>query len=542
MDRSAEDTNGGRSLKRQRVEDTNENDTQSSTSLPPEVLGNIMNFLDYKTVLSCAATSKSFLHAMQLVRVLHIDKSSQLNALYSRYRDVRVINISSLLCREGDIMMVDNETVLKVIPFLSHFPKLEKVFLGGKDEHGKKFGVGDVMDTRYSFHTTGVQCISNLILQISYAYQSNFLPKSLLVLGIRCPTCCIANSNREGDSTCPCCQLACKTWPLEHVINFNNKGSSRWRKEMFEQRRPNTLDVCLTRDQLETIVKGRSGGEEMICPERRLLHLLGNGVLHTIRSDDDGSSFYIVQFSQIGVDRLKEEVTKLNGKQLSKEDVTKAIMNSFSIYGAPTPPKSRCYLGGGTSLALKERIGLPVLNEALVANNTNLPYLIKVLKIEGLLLKISQDCLWLLSQILNQQGNTVAVQQIVDSGLLPQIVNQHLNERNAVHLKLSSSIIDLIVKNGTIAVTETLVELGLVQKFVHLLSKQQGVFASYSISVLTRIANKSTSLRDIVLNADLVVPLTTLSEKKSVEIPRAVAILICKLCRGKPSPDFASGK
>jgi len=101
MDTATENMNGGRSLKRRRVEDTNENNTQTA-SLPPEVLGNIMNFLDYTTVLSCAATSKSFLHAMPLITTLHIDKSSQINALYSRYRDVTVINICSLVYMESE--------------------------------------------------------------------------------------------------------------------------------------------------------------------------------------------------------------------------------------------------------------------------------------------------------------------------------------------------------------------------------------------------------------------------------------------------------
>ena len=143
MDTATENMNGGRSLKRRRIEDDgtlatdndiNENITQTA-SLPPEVLGNIMNFLDYKSVLSCAATSKSFLHAMPFITTLHIDKSSQLNALSSRYRDVTVVNIYSLFRVEGEgnntRIIVDAETVMKAVLFLSRFTKLEKVFFGG---------------------------------------------------------------------------------------------------------------------------------------------------------------------------------------------------------------------------------------------------------------------------------------------------------------------------------------------------------------------------------------------------------------------------
>ena len=561
MDGSAEDTNGGRSLKRRRIEE--ENATQTSTSLPSEVLGNIMNFLDYKTVLSCAATSKSLLHAMSLITTLHIDKSSQLNALSSRYRDVTVINICSLLSMEeveGDnpntTLKVDNETVMKVVLFLSRFPKLKKVFLGGKDNDGLKFGVIELTGRRYALLQEERHFISNLMNQLSYAFQSNFLPSRLLVLGIRCPLCCVIDNNRgapvgaaaggEGNSSCPSCQLACKTWPLEHVIKFNNKGSSRWNKGIFEQRRPNTLDVCLTRDQIETIVKGRSGVEEMLCPERRLLHLLGNGRLHIIRSDDDGSPFYIVQFSQKDVDKLKEEVTKLNGKQLSQEDVTNAIMKSFSIDGAPTPPKSRCYLGRQSSRKIN-KIGLPVLNGTLVTNNINLPHIIKVVKVEEgpRLLEMQRDCLYLLNQILQQQGNVVAVQHVIDSELMPNIVNIHLNEK---HMKIASAIIGYIVETGPATVIDSVIELGVIPKLVHLLVQNQNAGSNNDISAalfimksVELIAQRSTLLRDIVLTKELSLPLKTMMEKsenRTTDIPRLVASLICTLCRGDPKPDF----
>lgn len=356
------------------------------------------------------------------------------------------------------------------------------------------------------------------------------------MLGIRCPNIFIANSVREGDSSCPCCQLACKTWPLEYVINFNNKGSSRRMKDMFGQRRLNTLDVCLTRDQLETIVKGRSGGEEMLCPERRLLHLLGNGRLHIIRSDDDGSLFHVVQFNQKDADKLKEEVTKLN-KQLSKEDVTKAIMNSFSINGGTIPPKSRCYIGRG-SIQKLNKIGLYVLDRALVANNKNLPHIIKVLKIEGPKLQMKRDCLGLLSRILRKEG-VLASQHVVNSGIVPLIITKYLNVNN---VRTTSTVIDYIVETGPATVIDMMIELKVVPKLVQILveriENQTELFSLNIIHALARMAQRSTSLRDIVLKADLVVPLTTLSEKKSAEISRDVAYLICALCQGDPKPDF----
>ena len=105
---------------------TNNND-DDTTILPPECWAGIMNYLDYDSVLSCAATSKMILRdAMPLVTSLHIEKSSQLNGLSARFRDVQVLNILSLVhVREGnrDNMKVDDNTVMSLVPFLLHFRK-----------------------------------------------------------------------------------------------------------------------------------------------------------------------------------------------------------------------------------------------------------------------------------------------------------------------------------------------------------------------------------------------------------------------------------
>mmetsp|Transcript_31281 Transcript_31281/g.65902 ORF Transcript_31281/g.65902 Transcript_31281/m.65902 type:complete len:367 (+) Transcript_31281:211-1311(+) len=314
-----------------------------ASTLPPEVWATVMNYLDYQSVLSCAATSKTILHdAMPLVTTLHIDKSSQLNALASRFRDVREINIFSLLRQENANIKVDCNTVMKTTLFLSRFSKLEKVFLGGRDSSGETIGYGepghiwdDVQDKKL---------VMNLMDQLSKAFQCNFLPKSLLVLGLRCPRC---YHGAQGNSTCPSCQLACKNWPLEHVINFNNEGSSQWTKREFACCRPNCLDVCLTRDQIESIIEARPGGHELLRSESRLLDLLGQGKLHEIHSDE-GTPFYVVQFFTEDFDYMERyiKVADLDMNELAREDVAKALMRSFAKDDLDRiPPKSRCYLG-----------------------------------------------------------------------------------------------------------------------------------------------------------------------------------------------------
>lgn len=93
-------------------------------------------------MLACSAVCRSLLHdTMPLLKTLRIDKASEINyTVASRFRDVREIQINSLLClnthEEGTIheftdVGVDDETKMRLLPYLSRFDKLETVFFGG---------------------------------------------------------------------------------------------------------------------------------------------------------------------------------------------------------------------------------------------------------------------------------------------------------------------------------------------------------------------------------------------------------------------------
>ena len=73
-------------------------------ALPPELWARVINFLNYRSVLSCAATSRMLLRdAMPLVTDLHVRSSYEMNVnVASRFRDVRKVmpaNCSLLLLR-----------------------------------------------------------------------------------------------------------------------------------------------------------------------------------------------------------------------------------------------------------------------------------------------------------------------------------------------------------------------------------------------------------------------------------------------------------
>ena len=116
--------------------------SSSACLLSPDIWALVMDFLPYESVLQTAAVSKSMLHeVMPLVTMLHINKSSQLYAgsIASRYNNVRDIYIYSLIeyhptDQWEDPSDIDEDTAERVVPFLSSFPKLERVFLGGQND------------------------------------------------------------------------------------------------------------------------------------------------------------------------------------------------------------------------------------------------------------------------------------------------------------------------------------------------------------------------------------------------------------------------
>ena len=91
--------------------------------------------LPYETILSCAATCKSFLHdTMPLLKKLHIDTSYQMDLrVAARYRDIREIRINSLIIERpvGGIksIEIDFEGSVRMVPFLSRFTQVRTTYI-----------------------------------------------------------------------------------------------------------------------------------------------------------------------------------------------------------------------------------------------------------------------------------------------------------------------------------------------------------------------------------------------------------------------------
>ena len=139
-----------------------------------------------------------------------------------------------------------------------------------------------------------MQKVHTLIDLVSGSFRSaGGLLKSVQVMGLRCPYSGKVDNN-ENESECEVCKRACRSFPLDQVVKFDNEGSSAGSVSLFSCKKTPCLDVCLSRSVIESIVEERPGGKDILRSNARLLHLLGRGSSDEIRSDD-GQSLFIVR-------------------------------------------------------------------------------------------------------------------------------------------------------------------------------------------------------------------------------------------------------
>ncbi len=73
----------------------------------------------------------------------------------------------------------------------------------------------------------------------------------------------------------------------------------------FYSKRLYTLDVCLARSQIESIIEARPGGKAPLRSDERLFSLLGRGTRYVIHSDDGCRSLFAVECSKRELDELR---------------------------------------------------------------------------------------------------------------------------------------------------------------------------------------------------------------------------------------------
>lgn len=183
--------------------------------------------------------------------------ASQLHASVGRrFKQVQRVFIYSLVQEiiESEVgdedddqeCLVDFDTSMRAIPFLSTFYNLQTVYFGGcGHEDGKFYPVIPYHRLMTNYHCTRND-LSRLIDMISFGYQCGTLPTTLQVKGLYCP-----RIGEHLDEACEYCVRACACWPVQSVVEFEHDGSSSL---MTSAGKFHSLDVCVGRNELVSLL------------------------------------------------------------------------------------------------------------------------------------------------------------------------------------------------------------------------------------------------------------------------------------------------
>eukprot|EP00562_Extubocellulus_spinifer_P035389 CAMPEP_0178697120 /NCGR_PEP_ID=MMETSP0699-20121125/9782_1 /TAXON_ID=265572 /ORGANISM="Extubocellulus spinifer, Strain CCMP396" /LENGTH=449 /DNA_ID=CAMNT_0020342989 /DNA_START=103 /DNA_END=1449 /DNA_ORIENTATION=+ len=367
-----------------------------TAGLPPELWAIACEFLPYRDVLTTAAVSRAMLRdVMPSVKMLHIAHTAELHVgPTSRFHDVEEVYVYCMLKplpRDGGNanadpddgplkpLTVDGDSAGRIVPFLCRFPKLERAFLGGQITGYDPVGfVSDLIDydrddeQGTSTSAGSLALMNHIITAVSGAYRCGALSEKVWISGLSCPRTGVQERRRmqalitlgmidpDQGEKCPVCIQACRSFPVQSVIDFECEGSST---AAYAQQsgRICSLDVCLPRDVVETIIAQRPGGKDFLSSPNRILQLLSRGSRHVL-CNDDGRAFYVVKFGEVPgeLEALQEAIEKIGLDRLKRQEVVDAIMRSFAEDDRdPIPPIEQCYLAKSSFDALKS-YGLPI--------------------------------------------------------------------------------------------------------------------------------------------------------------------------------------
>ena len=206
--------------------------SDNETYLPAEMWASVMGYLDFPSVLSMTATSRTMNDAAPLVSELHITKSCQLHgSVGRRFKEVDSVYIYSLTQireleedRDPDDedsahAEIDFETSVRAVPFMYTFTNLKRVYFGGINTVSELYRVVPfhdvIMDAELS-----ERHFSRLIDSISAGFRCGVLPPILEVSGLFCTRIWQSDNRADDHDPCNVCSRACQSFPIKTVAAF----------------------------------------------------------------------------------------------------------------------------------------------------------------------------------------------------------------------------------------------------------------------------------------------------------------------------------
>ena len=303
------------------------------------------------------------------------------------------------------------------------------MFFGGKVE----LDLSDVFTSAGYYHGENYNRMKALLDSIAAGYRCGVLNNNVHIYGLSCP-----GSIDHQNVDCETCQSICRSFPLNSVVRFECRGSSR--QQIVSGRISHNMDVCLQRDQIDSIVEGRASGRELLRSNIRLLYLLGKGSRSEI-SSDDGKKLCIVKYTQEELNEISRVIRycELDMNKLSTV-LYDAIMRSFATTyeedSTVTTPSRYCYLAHVSFHYLKDEIGLPLEESDFYKSAGDLVQFLPAIRHYRLLF---EDKVMLFRHLVENVGESI-IDNILDFGFLDLTLGKTRFE--------AAQLINIIIEEG----------------------------------------------------------------------------------------------
>ena len=259
-------------------------ESETCTIMPPPLLlpattwGGILDFMPYHEVRSALLISKTIANdAVKYVHTLNMLKSTEMNvpAARGRFANVERVNILCFIefSRDGTSTSIrstlSSDAATRIIPYLSAFPKLKQVLVGGYMIVG---GIGRKRAYHPNTSAIGLPSLNSrenrllfggLVDAFCGAFKTMMIPKDIDLIGLPRPLSAIRQCNhparRRNSPACQWCRDFCANFPLDTVYS---------------------VTVCISDEDRFGIMMNRPGGREYLRSKARdRLRMFFNGVI-----------------------------------------------------------------------------------------------------------------------------------------------------------------------------------------------------------------------------------------------------------------------
>ena len=198
--------------------------------IPPPVWGRVLDFMPYEEVRSALLVGNIIANeAVKYVRTLNFTKSCQLDGpSVRRFASVEEVNCLCLFGGEYGSAVLCRDTALRIVPLLTTFSKVKRLFVGGLATFPMNTGRNDRFSYSPQSNRDHRELAKTLCHSLLAAFKARLIPPDLDIKGgiinnfvDELELC--ARSDWNGDDAnskgmCTTCRDVCSYFPLHEII------------------------------------------------------------------------------------------------------------------------------------------------------------------------------------------------------------------------------------------------------------------------------------------------------------------------------------